>query len=65
MMRDTFEQLLGGMEKVAGDVAYRHLRKDLSLAKRSFQFIQNFYRYVTWGQENAEHINWSMLYVKI
>ena len=27
------------MEKVAGDIAHRHLRKGLSIAKRSFQFI--------------------------
>lgn len=30
-VKDALEQLLGGMEKVAGDVAYRHLRKDLSV----------------------------------
>lgn len=38
-VKDALGQLLGGMEKVSGDVAYRHLRKDLSVAKRSFQFI--------------------------
>ena len=38
-VKDALGQLLGGMEKVAGDVAYRHLRKDLSVVKRAFQFI--------------------------
>ena len=27
-VKDTLGQLLGGMEKIAGDVAYRHLRND-------------------------------------
>ena len=38
-VKDNLGQLLAGMEKVAGDIACRHLRKDLSIAKRSFQFI--------------------------
>ena len=38
-LKDAVGQLLAGMEKVAADLAYRHLRKDLSVAKRSFKFI--------------------------
>ena len=39
-LKDAVGQLLAGMEKVAADLAHRHLRKDLPVAKRSFQFIQ-------------------------
>ena len=38
--RDATGQLLAGMEKVARDVAFRHLRSSLPLAKKAFTIIE-------------------------
>ena len=40
--RDALGQLMAGMEKVAGDLAYLHILRNIDISKRKFTFIEIF-----------------------
>ena len=39
-VKDNVRQLLPGMDKASGHIAFKHLSKNIPVAEKSFEFIQ-------------------------